>query len=140
MGTTIKCALLIDDDRFTNFYNTKIVKRHEEFKDVIAVTSGQAGLNYLVEASKDLCAKPDLIFLDINMPVMNGWEFVLEYNKLDKTFTEDIKLVMLTTSNNPDDFERSKKISTVNNYINKPLSVGLLANLLGDHYNMKMAN
>ncbi|WGD34271.1 response regulator [Olleya sp. YS] len=137
MKQEIKCVLLIDDDKVTNFYNTKIVNKHEKIKEVVAVTSGEKALEYLKEAISGLCLKPNLIFLDINMPAMNGWEFVVEYNKLDQNFTKDIKLVMLTTSNNPDDFERSKQIVSIDDFINKPLSVNLLTNLLENYYKVK---
>ncbi|WP_299885985.1 response regulator [uncultured Lacinutrix sp.] len=138
MKNKIECVLLIDDDKVTNFYNKKVLTKHEEFKEIIAVTSGENALKHLTEASKGLCLKPNLIFLDINMPAMNGWEFILEYNKLDKKFTKDIKLVMLTTSNNPDDYKRSKEIETVNDFINKPLSIDLLSNLIENHYEKKI--
>ncbi|WP_397363034.1 response regulator [Olleya sp. R77988] len=137
MKKDIKCVLLIDDDKVTNFYNTKIVNKHKNFKEVIATTSGEMALEYLKEAKLGLCLKPNLIFLDINMPAMNGWEFVVEFNKLDKDFINDIKLVMLTTSNNPDDFERSKQIISIDDFINKPLSTDLLTNLLENHYKVK---
>lgn len=134
----IKCILLIDDDKVTNFYNKKIVKKHNQFENIVAVTSGEDALNYIKNAKKGLCIKPNLIFLDINMPAMNGWEFIEQYNKLDNAFTQDIKLVMLTTSNNPDDLKRSKTIETVDDFINKPLSTDILSDLIKSHYKPKI--
>lgn len=137
MKFKIKCILLIDDDKVTNFYNKKIVKRHSQYEDVIALTSGQEALNFIKDAIKGITIKPDLIFLDINMPAMNGWEFIEHYKSLDKTFTESIKLVMLTTSNNPEDLKKSKSIETINDYINKPLSIDILSEVLELHYGPK---
>ena len=57
---------------------------------------------------------------------MNGWEFIEEYSKLDKTFTSSIKIIMLTTSSNPQDQEKANSSSFINSYINKPLSTTLL--------------
>jgi len=125
-----KSALLIDDDKFTNFYNEKIVKKHDTFKSVQSVNSGADALAYLQKAMDGLIDKPNVIFLDINMPAMNGWEFLEEYRLLDKTFTSDIKIVMLTTSSNPSDQERANQSCLINNYINKPLSINLLDEVL----------
>lgn len=129
-----KCILLIDDDKISNFYNSKIVKKQLGVEKSITANSGQKALDYLNEAILGLKTKPNLIFLDLNMPAMNGWEFLEKYEKLDADFTKDIKLIILTTSNNPDDFERSKKNNSVDDYINKPLSDVLLDDLLAIHY------
>lgn len=131
---SINCTLLIDDDKVINFYNEKIVNRHDDFGQVTSVNSGQNALDYLKDSMDGLIAKPDLIFLDINMPAMNGWEFIEEFNKLDLEFTSSIKVVLLTTSNNPDDFERSKTIETISDFINKPLSSDILDNVKQKHY------
>jgi CheY-like chemotaxis protein len=125
-----KSALLIDDDKFTNFYNEKIVKKHNAFKSVQSVNSGSDALSYLQKAMNGLVDKPDVIFLDINMPAMNGWEFIDEYSLLDKAFTSGIKIIMLTTSSNPCDQERANQSCLINDYINKPLSSGLLDEVL----------
>lgn len=134
MGNSIECVLLIDDDKVTNFYNKKIVNKLDTFNEVTAVTNGQKALEYITDSQKGLCKKPDLIFLDINMPAMNGWEFIEEYKKLDTTYTASIKIVMLTTSNNPDDYKRSLINDNVDDYINKPLSTDLLSDLIETHY------
>jgi CheY-like chemotaxis protein len=138
MNEVIECVLLIDDDKVTNFYNKRVVSKINNFQEVHAVTNGQMALNYINDSRNGLCKKPDLIFLDINMPAMNGWEFIEEFKKIDTTFTSSIKIVMLTTSNSPEDYERSLTIDSVDDYINKPLSIDLLSNLIEDHYSIKI--
>lgn len=122
----IACTLLIDDDKVINFYNEKIINKHKDFGEVVSVNSGKSALEYLQNAKNGLILKPDLIFLDINMPAMNGWEFIEEYNKLEESFTQSIKIILLTTSNNPDDYKRSKTIDIISDFINKPLSSSIL--------------
>jgi len=128
------CVLLIDDDRLTSFYNEKIVNKHNAFKEVVSVNSGANALDYLKNAIEGKVIKPELIFLDINMPAMNGWEFLKEFNNLDKTFINSIKVILLTTSSNPDDYTRSKENDLVDDFINKPLSISVLSDVLTSHY------
>lgn len=127
---SLQSALLIDDDKFTNFYNEKIVKKHNTFNSIQSVNSGAAALSYLQQAMDGSVDKPDVIFLDINMPAMNGWEFIEEYSKLDRDFTSGVRIIMLTTSSNPCDQEKARQCDLINDYINKPLSTDLLDEVL----------
>jgi CheY-like chemotaxis protein len=88
---------------------------------VISKNTGSEALDYL-RSIKDESEHPDLILLDINMPGMNGWEFLEEYERLDKRSQGKIVIIMLTTSDNIDDLERAKKWSFVSDYITKPLT------------------
>ena len=92
--------------------------------------SGQEALEYLQNATP----RPDLIFLDINMPAMDGWEFLEKYRRLPAVRKADIILIMLTTSLNPDDEARTKAIPEVAGFENKPLSQGQLDNLLKKYF------
>lgn len=127
---SVKSALLIDDDKFTNFYNNKVVKKHTNFNAIASVNSGADGLKYLKKAIEGNVETPDIIFLDINMPAMNGWEFLEAFNELDPEFTATIKVIMLTTSSNPKDREKANKSDIITNYINKPLSLDVLNEVL----------
>ncbi|GGX16113.1 response regulator [Aquimarina muelleri] len=134
MNTLVNCVLLIDDDKATNFFNKRVVTKHEGFKEVYTVQSGMAALEYLISVGDNKATKPDLIFLDINMPAMNGWEFLTEFSKLDHNLTKDIKVVLLSTSSNPDDVNASSKNHSVDDFINKPLSLNLLDSVLENHF------
>ncbi len=140
MENKFNCVLFIDDDKFNNIFNKRIIEKYKSFNTTVAVTSGNEALNYLSKATENNLLKPDLIFLDINMPGMNGWEFIEEYQKIDSDFTKDIKVFMLTTSSNPDDYERSKSIKVVNDYFNKPLTLDLFKNIIIRHYNINMTD
>ncbi len=134
MSKLVNCVLLIDDDKATNFFNKRVVTKHEGFHQVNTVQSGIAALEYLNAVENNTATKPDLIFLDINMPAMNGWEFLVEFSKLNQKVTNGIKVILLSTSSNPDDVKQSAKNHAVDDFINKPLSLGLLDNVLRNHF------
>ncbi|WP_299256419.1 response regulator [uncultured Aquimarina sp.] len=134
MSTLVNCVLLIDDDRPTNFYNSKVLSKHNSFDNIQVKQSGKDALKYLVNVEKGIELKPNLIFLDLNMPAMNGWEFLTEYSKLNRNIIEDIKVIILTTSSDLKDIENSKANSLVEDLISKPLSFPLLNNVIEKHF------
>ncbi|WP_103865931.1 response regulator [Aquimarina sp. I32.4] len=134
MNTLVNCVLLIDDDKATNFFNERVVTKHKDFYQVNTVQSGMEALEYLSKVENNKATSPDLIFLDINMPAMNGWEFLVEFSKLNQKVTEGIKVILLSTSSNPDDVMASAKNHSVDDFINKPLSLDLLDNVLTNHF------
>jgi CheY-like chemotaxis protein len=103
-------------------------------EQVIAVESGQEALDYLRSKPNGKHPRPELIFLDINMPAMDGWEFLEHYKGLSVAQKGDIIIVMLTTSLNPDDLEKAKEIREINSFRNKPLSVEMLNEILDTYF------
>jgi CheY-like chemotaxis protein len=130
MSIQLNCILLIDDDEPTNFLNKLTLEQAGCTRQIRVAQSGQEALNYLQEAP----IRPDLIFLDINMPAMDGWEFLERYRSLPDARKADIVLIMLTTSLNPDDEIRTRAIPEVSGFENKPLSQEQLNNLLKKYF------
>lgn len=123
MANKLNCVLLIDDDEPTNYFNEMILEDAECAENVITVTGGSDALDYLRLCAAGKETYPDVIFLDINMPGMNGWEFLEEYEKLDFPEMRGVVVVMLTTSLNPDDEARAMNIDDVKKFMIKPMSV-----------------
>jgi CheY-like chemotaxis protein len=111
--------MLVDDNADDNFFHEREIKKNERAPIVITKNSGIKALEYL-KLKKE--PHSDLIFLDINMPVMNGWEFLKEYDQLDKVLQSRAIIIMLTTSDNVDDVARANTHSSVTDYITKPLT------------------
>jgi CheY-like chemotaxis protein len=139
MNKQLNCILLIDDDEPTNFLNKLTLEQMGCTRHIRVAQSGQEAIEYLKSSdpgnpSGDPCPRPDLIFLDINMPAMDGWEFLEQYKKLPPEQKADIVLIMLTTSLNPDDEIRTRSIPEIAGFENKPLKQAQLEALLKKYF------
>lgn len=123
--------ILIDDDAVTNMVNKKIIYLTFPSIRVAAYTDAAVALGQLKEMiAKDVTQLPDLIFLDINMPHMDGWEFLDEFIKLSESALQKTKIVMLTSSVDINDIAKSKTYKPVTDFLSKPLNKDNLRNLL----------
>lgn len=114
-------VLLIDDNEIDNFINERIIATSYFSKNIIVKKSAPDALEYLksLENDKDI---PEIIFLDLNMPVMDGFGFLEEFAKLDEGVKRKSKVIVLSSSISPDDINRASTNPFVYKYLNKPLS------------------
>jgi CheY-like chemotaxis protein len=125
-------AMLVDDSRDDNFFHERAIKKNNSANVVTMKTSAMAAIEHL-KLGKDEAKHPDVIFLDINMPAMNGWEFIEEFSRLAEEFKGHAKIVMLTHSVNPDDAERAKKVGLISDYRIKPLTPEIVEEVIIKH-------
>ena len=126
--------MLVDDNRDDNFYHERVIRKSDLANIVISKESGMEALTYLKEPKDNKIAHPDLIFLDINMPGMDGWEFLEEYNNLEKEQQTYIVIVMLTTSQNPDDQAKAKTKNIASDFKTKPLTREMLTEIIDKYF------
>lgn len=130
----LKNTLLIDDDEATNFINELLIEELN-FTDKLLITqNGQEAMKIL----RELCSKsgeqlPELILLDINMPVMDGFEFLEAFQQLDCPARKNTAIVMLTTSLNHRDVEKVKEAG-ITDFLNKPLTKEALEYILNKYF------
>ncbi|KOY84885.1 chemotaxis protein CheY [bacterium 336/3] len=122
-----KAIMLIDDNEIDNLINQKIIEASNICDYIFTHTGGKSAIEFLknIEKIAPITGNqglPELIFLDIDMPLMDGFQFLDEFDTLSHTTKEYCKIVMLTSSINPQDMSKSKKYQYVKKYINKPLS------------------
>jgi CheY-like chemotaxis protein len=125
MSVTYKKCLLIDDNYIDNFVTRRILES-SNFAEEIAV---RQSANEAISALKDGSVKPDVIFLDLRMPLMNGFEFLNEFEKIEFEGKENIKIFMLSSSLDPTDVKRSTENKYVVQFIHKPLTHKILEEL-----------
>jgi len=129
----INHILLVDDDSINNFINEKLLKKLGCADKISITTNGEEAITFL----KDICQNnaalcPELILLDINMPVMDGFEFLERYKELKFPNKGSVIIVMLTTSTNPND--TAKLNESVAGYVNKPLTEEKLKEVLEKYF------
>jgi CheY-like chemotaxis protein len=121
MTNPIKTILLVDDDPITNFINLSLIKKMKITDEVKVVTNGEEGLKCLDDHCFKDSLSPELILLDINMPVMDGFEFLTSYNSINFKNKDNVVIAILTSSSHPRDMERMKDLG-INFFITKPLT------------------
>ncbi|MEM9326341.1 MAG: response regulator [Bacteroidota bacterium] len=127
----VRLILLVDDSEADNYFHSLVIEKSACVEKVVAKDSGPAALEYL--KSTDINGdypQPDIIFLDINMPGMDGWTFLDEYDQLLDKQKGVIVVVMLTTSRNPDDKEKANDIPDVADFRTKPLTDSMLKEIV----------
>jgi CheY-like chemotaxis protein len=126
----LNTVLLIDDDRNDNFYHEREILKTDPGLKVVTKSSGIEALEYFKTAP----VKPGLIFLDINMPIWDGWAFLLEFGRLEKEVQGDVTIIVLTSSRNPTDELRAKAWGFVSGFIIKPLTKDKMEEVLRKHF------
>lgn len=129
MSNGIK-LLVIDDDDINIFIMKKMVQKTGYNTDMVSKTNGQAAIDYLEQLIENNESLPDLILIDVNMPVLNGWEFLELYGTL--SIERNIDMYMLSSSIYENDREKARTYKTVKGFICKPLSVEQISQLLQD--------
>ncbi|RAU81771.1 response regulator [Pontibacter arcticus] len=123
----LKKVVLIDDDQVNNFVCESIIKNEKFAEEVISFERAENALAYLSSAAAEKPESfPNLIFLDINMPGMDGWSFIDEYRMLPEHITSNCCLFMLSSAVDRKDIISAKNHLEVKDFFSKPLSPEIL--------------
>ena len=126
----LNSILLVDDDEATIYLHKTMIEIVDCAEKIVIAENGEEAIKLLSDKVDGEFLQPSLIFLDINMPRMNGWEFLETYKRMYPHQRAEIIIVMLTTSLNPSDRERAKEFKEVNGFMNKPITIDSLKEIL----------
>lgn len=119
----INTILLVDDDDAVNFYNKRLLLKAELGASIVQLYNGAEAIREIITLNNTL-SKNDLviIFLDLNMPVLDGWGFLSEFTKIRYALNFSFEIYVLSSSINPADIEKSKQNILIKDFIIKPLT------------------
>lgn len=133
----IKEIMFIDDDEIVKMVGAKVLKRIDYTNEISCFNNGIEALENILFRIKNneitIESDPILILLDINMPKMNAWEFLNEFSKISPKWKSKFKVVIVTSSFNPEDKSKAYSYSEIEDYTNKPLSALIFKDFLIKH-------
>ena len=123
--------MLIDDDTDDNFFHKMVIDEMNITKNVEVTLSSFEALDFL---KKEKQTQPELIFLDINMPKMNGWEFLEEHSKLSEEQKAKVIIIMLSSPKDSDDIKRAAGFPETIDFNYKPLTEKSMIKILEQYF------
>lgn len=125
----IDLAFIIDDDQIYVYGMKKIISMHNLCNNLLVFNNGEEAIKYITPIISHNDQLPDMILLDINMPLMDGWGFLDEFIKIKPLINKKITIYMVTSSITPEDIERAKSYDEISNYFVKPISIEELSKM-----------
>jgi CheY-like chemotaxis protein len=120
----------VDDDSVYQFTASRTLKATHLAHEILQFQNGNEALSFLRDAAAQSRPIPDIIFLDINMPIKDGWGFLDEFHELKSRIGKDIKIYMVSSSIDPRDRNRARNIPDVTDYMEKPISMSQFSEVL----------
>jgi CheY-like chemotaxis protein len=117
-----KSVMLVDDNDVDNYISQRMIELSKFADKVLVKNNGKSALEFLEENQHNPETLPDIIFLDISMPIVDGYVFLYEFEKYSDTLKNKSKVVILTSSDNRQDIERMNDNEFVFKYVTKPLT------------------
>lgn len=118
----INTFCLVDDDDIYRFATSMMLKKSDLVTNIIMFSNGLKAINFLKDEAGNIDSIPDILFLDINMPVMDGWEFLEEYLLIRPTLPKTVVIYLVSSSVDEKDIVKAKSISELSGYLVKPIS------------------
>lgn len=128
---------VIDDDSIYQYTISKTIKAYDLAKEIMVFSDGEEALDFLIRNLDHSENLPDIILLDINMPIMDGFQFMEEYIKIKPRVGKKILIYMVSSSVDAKDIDRAKRISEISDYIIKPIQPGELISIVSSFQDNK---
>lgn len=126
----IKHVCIVDDDELFQFVMRQHFERLELVEHIHKFTDGEQAINYIKSNLGNPDELPDLILLDVNMPFMDGWQFMREFVQLTLPADKQIRIYILTSSTHESDLQRAKEFPALSGYLVKPIGKNIIRELL----------
>lgn len=131
--TQVNSILIIDDDPLFLLLVKKTIMKYEFAKTILAFSNGLEAFDALKQKINEPAALPDIILLDINMPIMDGWEFLDQFLPFLEKTAKKISIYIATSSIAEDDKKKAKTYPTIIDYLLKPIDQPILAKIIEVH-------
>lgn len=132
MMNKIKNVSIVDDDELFQFVMRQHLERLGMVENIHKFSDGEQALNYIRSNLQHPELLPELILLDVNMPYMDGWQFMREYVKLELPAGINIKIYVLSSSTHESDLQKAKEFPSLAGYLVKPIGKQLIQQILSD--------
>lgn len=119
----LEVLCVIDDDKIFTYLLKRIIEKAKITREIIFFENGRDALDYLSRNREDVLKLPQLILLDINMPILDGWQFLSEYGKLKADVPRPISICMMSSSTDLEDYDRAMDTGYVMDYLQKPVQI-----------------